>query len=171
MSGQSRGESGKDREHQDKKSGQHRSSPAEAVARPYRPAPPALPAQPVPLVFPSSKAREEGKPHQTVIQATGLGSSAKPLALVTQPRAEGSASPKPLPPCPSPKPVPLPLSLSASPKPLSLTLSPSSKPKSLTPSPKPPALSPEGGKASGRSLPDEPLPQIRDFRLQQVRRP
>ncbi|KAJ8282378.1 hypothetical protein COCON_G00048970 [Conger conger] len=157
---QSRGESRKDREHQDKKSGQHRSLPSDAASRPYRPPqPPPPPAQPVPLVFPGSK----GKPHQTVIQATGLGPGSKPLSLVTQPRPDGSASPKPLPLCPSPNAVPL--SLSASPKPLSLTLSPTSKPKSLTPSPKPPALSPDGGKGSGRNLPDEP--QIGDFRLKQ----
>ncbi|KAJ8352241.1 hypothetical protein SKAU_G00237170 [Synaphobranchus kaupii] len=163
---QSVGESRKDRENQDKKSGQHRSFPADAAARAYRPPQPSAP-QPVPLVFPSSKARDEGKPHQTVIQATGLAPGAAPLALVTQPRREGSASPKPLPLCPSPKPVPL--SLSASPKPLSLSLSPSptSKPKSLTPSPKPPALPPDGGRASSRNLPDEPLPQISDYRLKQ----
>uniref|UniRef100_A0A8C9TZ61 Bromodomain adjacent to zinc finger domain 2B n=1 Tax=Scleropages formosus TaxID=113540 RepID=A0A8C9TZ61_SCLFO len=82
-----------------------------------------------PLVFQGPKAREEGvKQHQSVIQATGLAASVKPLALVTQPRQENS--PKPL--SPSPKPLclstsPKPLSLSTSPKPLSLSNSPHPK--------------------------------------------
>ncbi|XP_018597079.1 bromodomain adjacent to zinc finger domain protein 2B isoform X4 [Scleropages formosus] len=137
-----------------------------------------------PLVFQGPKAREEGvKQHQSVIQATGLAASVKPLALVTQPRQENS--PKPL--SPSPKPLclstsPKPLSLSTSPKPLSLSnspqplslsssprppsLSPSPKVKSLTPSPNPPTLSPDGVKATTRSLVEDSVSHI-DFRLKQ----
>ncbi|KAG9340882.1 hypothetical protein JZ751_020075 [Albula glossodonta] len=173
---QSTGKDKKDREPQDKKSSQLWSFSTEASAptrthRPPQSAPPqpasAL-SQPIPLVFQSSKSREEGKPHPSVIQATGLAPAAKPLALVTQPCREGSPkphspSPRPLSLCPSPKP----LALSLSPKPLSLSPSPMPKPKSLTSSPKPRALSPEAVRASSRNQPDEPLPQLSDFRLKQ----
>ncbi|MFT7808570.1 bromodomain adjacent to zinc finger domain protein 2B isoform X3 [Arapaima gigas] len=155
------------------------------------------------LVFQGPRAREKGvKQHQSVIQATGLAASVKPLALVTQPQQE--ASPKPLAPSPkplclsaspkplcltaSPKPLslspsPQPLSLSTSPKPISLSnspqprshstsprppsLSPSPKVKSLASSPKPPTLSPDGVKAITRSLVEDSVSHVNDFRLKQ----
>uniref|UniRef100_A0AAY5K523 Bromodomain adjacent to zinc finger domain 2B n=1 Tax=Esox lucius TaxID=8010 RepID=A0AAY5K523_ESOLU len=124
----------------------------------YRPQPPALP-QSSALIFQSSRSRDgELNQHTSVIQATGLAASTKPLALVTQPRRDTcsspqpnrpfflSAPPKPFSPTASPKhsslaSSPKPLSLCSSPKPLSLS-STSPKPPSLSSSPKPPTLSP-----------------------------
>ncbi|KAL2081458.1 hypothetical protein ACEWY4_023311 [Coilia grayii] len=152
-------------------------------------APPGLP-QPPALLFSGSRNREDApKLHRSVIQATGLAASAKPMALVPQPRGEASpvplvsspkarslsSSPKPLSLSPSPKPPsvssssPKPLSLSSSPRPPSLssspkppTLSPSHKPKAH----KPPALS-DGLKTSTRSFLDETLLQISNFKMKQ----
>ncbi|KAJ8255355.1 hypothetical protein GJAV_G00203920 [Gymnothorax javanicus] len=161
------GDSRKDlRDPRDERCSRDQSSRTETAPHTYHPAQP--PLQPVPLRFPGSTAHEEAKPHQSVIQATGLASGAKPLSLVSRPHGDPSASPMPVPLCPSPKPVPFPRSLSDSPKPLSLALSPPSKPKSLTPSPKPAALSPDRGTPSCRSVPDHPVQQVNDFRLKQT---
>ncbi len=81
----------------------------------------------LPLHIQSFRPTEEPSKHASVIQATGLASSAKPLALVTQRRRDRDA--------PSPK--DLPVSHSSSPKPPSLT--PSAKPLSLSSSPTPPS--------------------------------
>ncbi|XP_058643198.1 bromodomain adjacent to zinc finger domain protein 2B isoform X2 [Onychostoma macrolepis] len=81
----------------------------------------------LPLHIQSFRPTEEPSKHASVIQTTGLASSAKPLALVTQRRRDRDA--------PSPK--DLPVSHSSSPKPPSLT--PSPKPLSLSSSPTPPS--------------------------------
>ncbi|KAG2459178.1 BAZ2B protein, partial [Polypterus senegalus] len=48
-------------------------------------------SQHLPLVFQSSQAKEEAvKKHLSVIHSTGIATSAKPLALVTQPRRDSS---------------------------------------------------------------------------------
>uniref|UniRef100_A0AAY4C914 Bromodomain adjacent to zinc finger domain protein 2B n=1 Tax=Denticeps clupeoides TaxID=299321 RepID=A0AAY4C914_9TELE len=138
---------------QDQRSVQSRRSPDEPPLPAWFPIASVLQSQSASLLFPTSMPREEGvKPHRSVIQATGLVGSAKPLALVTQPRRDSASSPvtlvsspKPLSLCSSPKPrsvssSPKPLSLCSSPKPLSLSSSP--KPPSLSSSPKPPTLSP-----------------------------
>uniref|UniRef100_A0A672JW25 Bromodomain adjacent to zinc finger domain protein 2B-like n=1 Tax=Sinocyclocheilus grahami TaxID=75366 RepID=A0A672JW25_SINGR len=81
----------------------------------------------LPLHIQSLRPTEEPSKHASVIQATGLASSAKPLALVMQRRRDRDA----------PSPTDLPISHSSSPKPPSLT--PSPKPLSLTSSPTPPS--------------------------------
>ncbi|KAG9349229.1 hypothetical protein JZ751_027672 [Albula glossodonta] len=144
---------GEDKDPQDRKSSQPRSFPPEAPPPAHlspQPPPSQRPvlSQTSPLIFPSSKAKEEGggaggastRPHQSVIQSIGLAASSKPLALVTQPRREAS-SPSPL--TPLPKPLPL----------------------TLSPSPKPAAPSPDGVRTGSRNLLPEPLSQINDFRL------
>ncbi|XP_066519299.1 bromodomain adjacent to zinc finger domain protein 2B [Hoplias malabaricus] len=112
----------------------------------------------------TSRARDRPAQPTSVIQCTGLASSTKPLALITQPRRGSSpkhlssspqhlsSSPSPKPPAMSPKPptasgkaLPsshqsLPLSLHSSPKPLSVPSPPKSLP--LSSSPKPPPLTP-----------------------------
>ncbi|XP_056145592.1 bromodomain adjacent to zinc finger domain protein 2B-like isoform X2 [Lampris incognitus] len=121
---------------------------------------------PAALLFQSPRARgEEGKQHTSVIQATGLAASSKPLAVVSQSHRETSPAPhSPKPFTVASSPVHLPFSsspkhftpsvspkhlshsssprhnpLSSSPKPLSLCSSP--KPLCLSSSPKPPSLS------------------------------
>ncbi|KAG7466909.1 hypothetical protein MATL_G00147360 [Megalops atlanticus] len=132
-----------DKEPQDRSGSQPLSFPPEAPPPAHLPpqSPPPRPAllQATPHIFQSSKPKEEAakQQHQSVIQAVGLAASSKPLALVTQPRRE--ASPGPLGPVP--------------------------KPLSLSPSPKPPAASPDSGRLGGRSVLEEPLSQINDFRL------
>ncbi|XP_042566548.1 bromodomain adjacent to zinc finger domain protein 2B isoform X3 [Clupea harengus] len=133
--------------------------------------------QPPALLFSGSRPREESpKQHRSVIQATGLAASAKPLALVTQSRKEASpvplvsstkqprslsSSPKPLSLSSSPKPPsvssssPKPLSLCSSPKPLSLSSSP--RPPSLSSSPKPPTLSPPHKTKASTASPKPPV--------------
>uniref|UniRef100_A0AAY4C7A4 Bromodomain adjacent to zinc finger domain 2B n=1 Tax=Denticeps clupeoides TaxID=299321 RepID=A0AAY4C7A4_9TELE len=115
---------------QDQRSVQSRRSPDEPPLPAWFPIASVLQSQSASLLFPTSMPREEGvKPHRSVIQATGLVGSAKPLALVTQPRRDSASSPvtlvsspKPLSLCSSPKPR----SVSSSPKPLSLCSSPNS---------------------------------------------
>ncbi|XP_028847396.1 bromodomain adjacent to zinc finger domain protein 2B isoform X2 [Denticeps clupeoides] len=180
---------------QDQRSVQSRRSPDEPPLPAWFPIASVLQSQSASLLFPTSMPREEGvKPHRSVIQATGLVGSAKPLALVTQPRRDSASSPvtlvsspKPLSLCSSPKPrsvssSPKPLSLCSSPKPLSLSSSP--KPPSLSSSPKPPTLSPphkpkalsgsphppvksDSSKIGGRTLLDETLLQINSFKQKQ----
>uniref|UniRef100_A0A3B3RFA1 Bromodomain adjacent to zinc finger domain 2B n=1 Tax=Paramormyrops kingsleyae TaxID=1676925 RepID=A0A3B3RFA1_9TELE len=116
-----------DREPQANKSSLPRGFPVEALVPSHFSPPPSIQSSALasssPLVFQSPGSREEAvKPHMSVIQATGLAASIKPLALVTQPRQEPSPktldpSPKPLPLTSSPKPLPL----TSSPKPLPLT--------------------------------------------------
>ncbi|KAL0963783.1 hypothetical protein UPYG_G00313530 [Umbra pygmaea] len=135
--------------------------------------PPVLP-QSTALIFQSSRTTEEElKQHTSVIQATGLAVSTKPLALVTQPRRDAcspqpnkpyflSASPKPFSHSTSPKhsshsSSPKPLSLCPSPKPLPLSSTPP-KPRSLSPSQKPPTLSPSHRPKSRTASPKLPLP-------------
>uniref|UniRef100_A0AAY4C9L0 Bromodomain adjacent to zinc finger domain 2B n=1 Tax=Denticeps clupeoides TaxID=299321 RepID=A0AAY4C9L0_9TELE len=120
---------------QDQRSVQSRRSPDEPPLPAWFPIASVLQSQSASLLFPTSMPREEGvKPHRSVIQATGLVGSAKPLALVTQPRRDSASSPvtlvsspKPLSLCSSPKPR----SVSSSPKPLSLCSSPKGEKKSL----------------------------------------
>uniref|UniRef100_A0A673J319 Bromodomain adjacent to zinc finger domain protein 2B-like n=1 Tax=Sinocyclocheilus rhinocerous TaxID=307959 RepID=A0A673J319_9TELE len=81
----------------------------------------------LPFHIQSFRPTEEPSKQASVIQATGLASSAKPLALVMQRRRDRDA----------PSPTDLPFSHSSSPKPPSLT--PSPKPLSLTSSPTPPS--------------------------------
>ncbi|XP_016309750.1 bromodomain adjacent to zinc finger domain protein 2B-like isoform X4 [Sinocyclocheilus anshuiensis] len=80
----------------------------------------------LPIHIQSFRPTEEPSKQASVIQATGLASSAKPLALVMQRRRDSDA----------PSPTDLPVSHSSSPKPPSLT--PSPKSLSLTSSPTPP---------------------------------
>uniref|UniRef100_A0AAY4C9A9 Bromodomain adjacent to zinc finger domain 2B n=1 Tax=Denticeps clupeoides TaxID=299321 RepID=A0AAY4C9A9_9TELE len=97
---------------QDQRSVQSRRSPDEPPLPAWFPIASVLQSQSASLLFPTSMPREEGvKPHRSVIQATGLVGSAKPLALVTQPRRDSASSPVTL--VSSPKP----LSLCSSPKP------------------------------------------------------
>ncbi|XP_023665884.2 bromodomain adjacent to zinc finger domain protein 2B isoform X7 [Paramormyrops kingsleyae] len=168
-----------DREPQANKSSLPRGFPVEALVPSHFSPPPSIQSSALasssPLVFQSPGSREEAvKPHMSVIQATGLAASIKPLALVTQPRQEPSPktldpSPKPLPLTSSPKPLPLtsspkPLPLTVSPKPLPLTVSPkplplrsSPKPLPLTVSPKPLPLTVSPKPLPLRSSP-KPLP-------------
>uniref|UniRef100_A0A8C2Q9X5 Bromodomain adjacent to zinc finger domain 2B n=1 Tax=Cyprinus carpio TaxID=7962 RepID=A0A8C2Q9X5_CYPCA len=77
----------------------------------------------LPLHIQTLRPTEEPSKHASVIQATGLASSAKPLALITQRRRDRDA----------PSPRDLPVSHSSSPKPP--TLAPSPKPLSSSPTP------------------------------------
>uniref|UniRef100_A0A9J7Y835 Bromodomain adjacent to zinc finger domain 2B n=1 Tax=Cyprinus carpio carpio TaxID=630221 RepID=A0A9J7Y835_CYPCA len=79
----------------------------------------------LPLHIQTFRPTEEPSKHASVIQATGLASSTKPLALITQRRRDRDA----------PSPRDLPVSHSSSPKPP--TLAPS--PKTLSSSPTPPS--------------------------------
>ncbi|XP_036423616.1 bromodomain adjacent to zinc finger domain protein 2B isoform X5 [Colossoma macropomum] len=140
-------------------------------------------SQASPLLFQSSRPRVEATKHTSVIQATGLAASSKPLPLITQDQGTSSRPPtpssKPLclalsPKTPSLSSSPKNLSISSSPKPLSLCLSPkhcsvspapkpllsiSPKPPSLSSSPKPDTLSPSHRLKSLASSPRPPSPR------------
>uniref|UniRef100_A0A3B4D260 Bromodomain adjacent to zinc finger domain 2B n=1 Tax=Pygocentrus nattereri TaxID=42514 RepID=A0A3B4D260_PYGNA len=100
-------------------------------------------SQASPLLFQNSRPRVEASKHTSVIQATGLAASSKPLPLITQDQGTSSRPPtssKPLclalsPKTPSLSSSPKNLSISSFPKPLSLCLSP--KLCSVSPAPKP----------------------------------
>ncbi|KAM3876584.1 bromodomain adjacent to zinc finger domain protein 2B [Diretmus argenteus] len=146
-----------DREPQDNRDRQPHNLTSTSPTLPCSPSPPAL-SQTSPLALHSCRPRTEGlQQHFSVIQSTGLATSSKPLALLTQPCRESSpsaspialttspkavsstASPKPPKLLPSSSPQHLPLSLCSSPKPLSVPSPPRSA-LPLSTSPKPFAL-------------------------------
>lgn len=113
-----------------------------------------------PLLFQNSRSK-----HASVIQATGLAASSKPLPPLTQTNQNRDNSSRP--PTPSLKPLclalsPKPLSLSSSPKNLTLSSSPKSHALSLSPKPPPLPSTPKPHAVSPshrpKNLPSPPRP-------------
>ncbi|XP_017547752.1 bromodomain adjacent to zinc finger domain protein 2B isoform X1 [Pygocentrus nattereri] len=135
-------------------------------------------SQASPLLFQNSRPRVEASKHTSVIQATGLAASSKPLPLITQDQGTSSRPPtssKPLclalsPKTPSLSSSPKNLSISSFPKPLSLCLSP--KLCSVSPAPKPlPSISPKPPSLSSSPKPDTLSPSPRPKNLAPSPRP